>query len=309
MPTFNGAKYIHQAIESILTQTLQDFEIIVVIDGSTDDTRQKLEQFGNRLVILEQENLGGGAALNTAMSAAQGEYIAILDDDDLAYPQRLSIQVDWLDTHPTAVACSVLFETSSNPGVPTVKPEDICNKEGFVQRPIRKHFDHIFWRPSFTMIRRAAMNGLKFSPIREVPYDREFDLALFAKGDIGIAGNKILGLYRVHEGNVSKTKERGYLGALRLRKLAQSGAFNHFSPAQWDDFAYFMGSRSRYVIIQQLQQGEKGRALEIYCLEWRALLAAKLYLFTLAFPLLILCSPRFSQMRWPVRGALHGKNN
>lgn len=94
IPTYNRAHFVIEAIESVLNQTFQDFEIIVVDDGSTDNTREALKKFGSKIRYTYQENRGVAAARNTGIRAAKGEFIAFLDHDDLWLPDKLSIQMD-----------------------------------------------------------------------------------------------------------------------------------------------------------------------------------------------------------------------
>ena len=97
IPTYNREELLCETIDSVLAQTFTDFEIIVIDDGSTDNTEQRIAQFGNRIRYYKQENLGLNAARNRAMSLSRGEYIAVLDDDDLWKYNKLALQVDILD--------------------------------------------------------------------------------------------------------------------------------------------------------------------------------------------------------------------
>lgn len=103
IPVYNRAKYVGETIESVLSQTYRNFELIVVDDGSTDDSRKVLESFGDRVKILEhpnRENRGQSAAINRGLAAARGEYVGMLDSDDLWLPNKLALQVAYLDAHP-----------------------------------------------------------------------------------------------------------------------------------------------------------------------------------------------------------------
>jgi glycosyltransferase involved in cell wall biosynthesis len=100
IPVYNGVKYLAEAIESVLAQTLEPLEIIVVDDGSTDRSLEIAGQFLPRVTIVRQENKGAGAARNTGVRVATGGYFAFLDADDLWTPQKLSIQRSLLESHP-----------------------------------------------------------------------------------------------------------------------------------------------------------------------------------------------------------------
>src|SRR3954452_9290737 len=101
LPVFNGEATIRSAIRSVLKQEYDDFELIVIDDGSTDATTRRLAEIEDRRVrVLGNDvNLGLGASLNEGLSAATGELIARMDSDDLCHPQRLSRQVAFLDDH------------------------------------------------------------------------------------------------------------------------------------------------------------------------------------------------------------------
>jgi len=100
IPVYNGEKYITYAIESALAQTYRNFEIIVVDDGSTDGSYEKIKPFLPFVKYIFQENQGVAAARNTAIKHSSGELIAFLDQDDLWLPEKLELQVDYLLHNP-----------------------------------------------------------------------------------------------------------------------------------------------------------------------------------------------------------------
>jgi glycosyltransferase involved in cell wall biosynthesis len=101
IPAYNRSKTILRAVQSVLAQTYRDFELIVVDDGSSDDTRQKLASISDaRFRYIWQENQERSAARNNGVRASQGEYIAFLDSDDEYLPDKLEVQVQYLDQHP-----------------------------------------------------------------------------------------------------------------------------------------------------------------------------------------------------------------
>lgn len=103
IPTYNSAKYIVSTVESVLNQTYPDFEVIVVDDGSTDETQQLLQPYRDRISYIFQENKKYSGARNTGLRAATGEYIAFLDSDDLWLPTKLEEQVAVFSGHPDVV--------------------------------------------------------------------------------------------------------------------------------------------------------------------------------------------------------------
>lgn len=118
IPTFQGATRITDAIERLHLQTFQDFEVIVINDGSTDETSmlvQQLARADSRIRLIEQQNQGIGAARNAGIAAARGDLIAFLDDDDLWHPRKLELQLARFDSEPEAsvITCySALVDSS-----------------------------------------------------------------------------------------------------------------------------------------------------------------------------------------------------
>jgi glycosyltransferase involved in cell wall biosynthesis len=93
LPVYNRARWVARAIESVLSQTYQNFELLVIDDGSTDDTPQVLASYGSRLRVLKQAHAGAEAARNLGLEQARGEFVAFIDSDDLWYADRLSRQL------------------------------------------------------------------------------------------------------------------------------------------------------------------------------------------------------------------------
>jgi glycosyltransferase involved in cell wall biosynthesis len=104
MSVYNGEKYLQDAVDSILKQTFNDFEFIIINDGSTDRTREIIEGYNDdRIVLINQENTGLTKSLNKGLSLARGEYIARMDADDLSKPERLEKQLMFLRDNPEVV--------------------------------------------------------------------------------------------------------------------------------------------------------------------------------------------------------------
>lgn len=103
MAVWNGARYLEKAVQSILTQTFTDFEFVIIDDGSTDSTPEKLQRYraaDRRIRVYHQENAGLTRSLNRGFALAQGEYLARMDCDDIAFLDRFERQVEFLDRHP-----------------------------------------------------------------------------------------------------------------------------------------------------------------------------------------------------------------
>ena len=100
IPTYQLAHLVGQTIDSVLAQTYTDYEIIVVNDGSTDNTKEVLASYGDRITVIHQENQGAAAARNAGIMATRGKYIAFLDHDDLWLPNKLEKQIAYLESNP-----------------------------------------------------------------------------------------------------------------------------------------------------------------------------------------------------------------
>lgn len=113
MPVYNAGKFLQDAIDSVLKQTFENFELIAINDGSTDKSGEILDQYARldpRIIVKHRENRGLVATLNESISLARGDYIARLDSDDIAFSDRLSRQVAILSKKPKVVLVAGCFE-------------------------------------------------------------------------------------------------------------------------------------------------------------------------------------------------------
>jgi len=173
LPTYNRGWIVEQAIDSVLGQDFKDFELIVVDDGSTDDTGQILEAYGEDLTVIRQSNRGVSAARNRGISAAVGRLVAFLDSDDLWLPGKLTRQVEFFEAHPAAV----INQT-----------EEIWIRDGVRVNPRTRHHKSsgmIFKRslalclvsPSAVMIRRSLFDDVGLFD-ENLPACEDYDLWL-----------------------------------------------------------------------------------------------------------------------------------
>lgn len=100
IPTFNRAHFLKKTIDSALNQTFKNYEVIVVDDGSNDNTKEVAESYGNKIKYIYQKNAGPSSARNTGIMHASGTYIAFLDSDDEFLPSKLVMQMKYLRAHP-----------------------------------------------------------------------------------------------------------------------------------------------------------------------------------------------------------------
>ncbi len=124
LPSYNRADWLRAAIDSVLAQDYPAYQLIVVDDGSQDETPALLRSYGNRLSRLRQSNKGVSAARNAGIGRAQGELIAFLDSDDRWLPQKLAVQVAYMQAHPELLFCQT---------------EEIWMRRGVRVNPKQKH--------------------------------------------------------------------------------------------------------------------------------------------------------------------------
>lgn len=203
MPAYNAGKYIREAVDSILNQTYSDFELIIINDCSQDDTEAIILDYSDpRVVYLKNEkNLGVAATLNKGLDIARGEYIARMDADDIAFPERLKKQVERLDQDSTLVVCGTQLCNFSD-GVEAAGLQFPVNKAEagalLVLHPTVAH-------PT-VMLRACVLrdNGLRY----DLTYEGTEDFALWWEisryGTLGSLEDVLL-KYRVHGGQVTQT--------------------------------------------------------------------------------------------------------
>jgi glycosyltransferase involved in cell wall biosynthesis len=110
VPAYNVERYISEAIDSILAQTYQPLRIVVADDGSTDRTGEIAAGYGERITYLRQSNQGYPAAKNLGLSAAQGDFIAFLDADDVWHPEKLARQIERFKERPEMDLCFTRYK-------------------------------------------------------------------------------------------------------------------------------------------------------------------------------------------------------
>lgn len=123
IPCFNSATYLPEAIESVLSQSYRNFEIIVVNDGSTDNTDEVIQQHLDRIIFIQQDNAGPAAARNRGIREALGKYVAFLDADDTWLPDKLQNQITILESDADCALVYTRFanyEESSGKSLPTL---------------------------------------------------------------------------------------------------------------------------------------------------------------------------------------------
>lgn len=146
MPAWNAEKYIGEAIRSVLNQTFTEFELLIIDDGSTDNTVVEIKKFtDNRLRLIECEHEGIAFALNKGLQEAKGIYIARFDADDICYPERVKIQYEFMMAHPDYILIGAEADYMDMNGeyIFTMKYHAYSDDEIRVLKPAVCPFSHV----------------------------------------------------------------------------------------------------------------------------------------------------------------------
>ena len=207
IPTFNRAEVLHSAISSVLNQTFQDFEIIIVDDASRDNTREVVDHFHDaRIKYLHHEkNKGEAGARNTGILNADGQYIAFLDDDDEWLPDKLRLQVDLLDNSEPNIG--LIYSGYS-------KIDRISNKTLYQKIPIRRgkvykylRLENVIGAPSTVLLKRACIEKVGLFD-ENIAYGLDYDFWIRVSKYFHFEFiEKSLVKYYVHEDQLSNNPE------------------------------------------------------------------------------------------------------
>jgi glycosyltransferase involved in cell wall biosynthesis len=228
IPVFNCAEFLKRSIDSALAQTHRNMEVVVVDDGSTDDSALVLASYLDSIKAVRQENAGPSEARNNGVRHASGNFLAFLDGDDLWDPRKTEIQLAALKAHPTAVAIYCdhrSIDAHDQVLGPTGALEHPRSSGRILEDLIR---GQRIKSPSLVMVRRDAFEAVGgFDPVLRYSEDYDLWLKLAMRGPI-LYQLDTLASYRVHGGNVSLGPGRelkecvGNMHA--LEKLASSKA-------------------------------------------------------------------------------------
>jgi len=204
IPVYNGGRFVADAVESVLEQTYDNYEIIVVNDGSTDDTEEILKPYMDRIVYIKTANSGVSSARNTGIMNARGAYVAFLDQDDVFHPERLKVTVEYLDAHPEAAMVYTSAQRMFMDG--TLLPgKDLPGYSGDI---FVRLFEKCFIAPSMAVCRRDVLAdvGMFSTELSSEGEDYNLFLGISSRYHVGYVPQRLL-TYRLHPDNTSKSKE------------------------------------------------------------------------------------------------------
>lgn len=237
LPVYNGEQYLKEAITSILEQSYDDFEFIIVNDGSTDLSEEIIQRFANkdhRIRYFKKTNSGLISSLNYALEKCKGEYIARMDADDISFPSRFKLQSDFLDSNPkTCAVGSAVTEAK------IINPFQVKRYSGRKQCRFGLLFFNCLGHPS-VMIRRSHLTKLNLRYDEGYPLAEDYKLWCELNKHYDIDNlNKILLYYRRHPNQVSTKEHRTQVNShLKIIREQFSYWFNIQLdiPARQDDY-------------------------------------------------------------------------
>jgi glycosyltransferase involved in cell wall biosynthesis len=218
IPSYNSAKFLPRAIESALAQTYPYYEIVVVDDGSIDNTKKIIKPYLDKITYIYKKNGGPASARNVGIQKSCGHYIAFLDADDIWLPEKLALQQRYLEENPRyGLIHSNTWITENN--------FELYPFFSFNRPPIGKIFKELFFENfinnNTVIMRRNCLDvsGL-FDESEELIGIEDYDLwlRLSMHFEIGYL-DKIVSVYRIHDANISSEERRIHSQLALLRKF------------------------------------------------------------------------------------------
>lgn len=237
MSTYNEEAYIEEALNSILNQTIQDFELIIYDDCSTDGTVGKLRSFQDARIrlICNETNCGLTQNLNKGLRIARGRFIARMDGDDRSEPTRFEKQIQFMEAHPEVylISCHARNFGESDL-VNRIKGDSDALQCRMLIRPVFAH-------PGFMMRRELIEEGFWYDESFRTAQDYEFAVRVAKEHEIGMVP-EILLHYRVHKKQISNTANGNQItNADRVRQMQLQELQISLSEEErriYDDWAY-----------------------------------------------------------------------
>lgn len=232
LPAYNCEKYIGAAIQSVLQQTLSDFELIVVNDGSVDKTNEVINSFRDKRIIYIKNSKNEGLiySLNRAINLSQGKYIARMDADDICHRERLEKQKNYLDQHHEIAVIASTIEYINEHSEKT--GEWALDKKTISGEQIKKMMLHqnCIAHPT-VMIRSEILKKLKYKPYQKNIEDYDLWLRILSRNYKIAKINEPLLEYRIHSNSVTSTylKKTNPFYKHLLMKTKYLTRFEHFS--------------------------------------------------------------------------------
>lgn len=208
MTVLNVEKYIRTAVFSMLNQTFRDFELLIINDGSTDNTEEIILSFKDTRIRYynNQENTGISNSLNKGINLSIGKYTARMDGDDISYPDRLAKQVHFLDTHRGhGLVGSWYYVINSNSALRTVKRKATKDMDIRLAMLFENQFIH-----SSVMMRTDMLKEMLYDPELEVCEDYDLFMRFLYETKVANVPEELI-TYRWYGGNTSIVRQKAIL--------------------------------------------------------------------------------------------------
>jgi glycosyltransferase involved in cell wall biosynthesis len=267
MIAYNTARYVAEAVESILCQTYPDFEFIIIDDGSTDGTGAILERYAARdarIRLVRRENRGIVASRNEALALSTGEFVAVMDSDDVALPDRLERQVTFLREHPDVVCVGGWLELIDGAGRRLIQFQTPTDDAWLQQRALRGRTP--MTGPTMTMRRQDVEVVGRYRPGYDPTEDLDLLLRLGERGHLVVLPQVVL-RYRLHDQSISVRQQRRQLEMARAASDSacdRRGISRRYEPAPPGRPDGTRGSRHEFALRYgwwAFKGGERGAAL------------------------------------------------
>ena len=287
IPVHNQEKLVRHALGSVFKQSMTDYEIIVVNDGSDDNTSATLKDYENKIIIIEQENRGPGNARNTAIAHAQGKYVAFLDSDDLWFPWTLEKFYHAIQKHAfPAIISGSHVDIDAGSDIKHIA-ENPC-LDLFYKDYLESVADMLWLGTSATAIRRDIFNGSEiFSSLNINSEDNDLWLSLgTAPGFVYIKGPPLFAYRRRIDSRVSEI-DRSIAGSFYLIEQENSGSYPGGEERKYERW-YMLGRHIRQVINVCIINYRLKDAWKLYCSIFKLNIYFNFYRFIIRVPVLIL---------------------
>lgn len=233
---YNCEKYVSEMIDSILAQTYYQWEMIIIDDASTDSTWDVISKYHDARIkkIRNTENEGLTKNLNKGIACAKGEYIARIDGDDIAYPNRLEVQVNYMETHPDIALSGCWMKIF---GEKTDIAQSNLDEE---KMNINLIMNTVMFHPTF-MIRKSILDkyGIRYNENLKYAQDYELEYQLSKYGKLSNISD-VLVKYRIHNGQVSIEKYQEQMKCANIvRKEVLSDINIQLSDSDFADWCNF----------------------------------------------------------------------
>lgn len=290
LPTYNRADLVTRAVESVLSQTYHPIDLIIVVDGSMDDTMRRLEPYRGRARIVQQTNAGLGAARNAGIALARGRYIAFLDDDDFWHPDKIRLQVEFFQAHRTCSMVCAATAAISSPDQPMDAILALRNADGIIDRPLLKKVQGgLLIVPSSIMYDRVRVPDARFYAVRGCMEDVAFIVDVLAAGEFGVAGDRPLVFYSVGTArSLAADANFWILGAYHMRRELRAGRLGPSTGTGAKDTREIVAFIARTAAVTSINAGRYSDGMKIYLQEFWPQLRLGRGRFLLGFPPLLL---------------------